>query len=100
MELLVFRRTDSALVVVPAMFQPPLACRRDGLLVFSAVCDIEVDDFTDDVVAALARDGFAVVRGPDWDLLAHAVDTAADTRVPTDPMAAANDAHAREDTCS
>ena len=74
MEFLVFRRTDSALVVVPAMFQPPLACRRDGILTFAAVCDIDLDAFTPDVVAALSADGYACVRGPDWNLLADAMD--------------------------
>lgn len=74
MEFLVFRRTDSALVVVPAMFEPPLACRRDGMLTFAAVCDIDLDAFTPDVVAALSAHGYACVRGPDWNLLADAMD--------------------------
>jgi len=73
MEFLVFRRTDSALVVVPAMFQPPLACRRHGALTFAAVCDIDLDAFTPDVMTALALDGFACIRGPDWALLADAM---------------------------
>lgn len=73
MDFLVFRRTDSALIVVPAMFQPPLACRRDGLLTFAAVCDIELDAFTADVVESLSTDGYACVRGPDWNLVAAAV---------------------------
>lgn len=73
MEFLVFKRTDGALVVVPAMFQPPLACRGDGPLTFAAVCDIDLDAFTPDVVAALSADGYACIRGPDWALLATAL---------------------------
>ena len=75
MEFLVFRRADSALVVVPAMFEPPLASRRDGL-VFTAVCDIDLDAFTPEVIEALERDGFACIRGPDWQALAAAGDFA------------------------
>ena len=75
MEFLVFRRADSALVVVPAMFEPPLASRRDGLA-FTAVCDIDLDAFTPDVIEALERDGFACIRGPDWQALAAAGDFA------------------------
>lgn len=73
MEFLVFQRTDSALLVVPAMFQPPMACRRDGALQFYAVCDIDLDTFTPEVIAALHQDGFACIRGPDWEVLANIV---------------------------
>ncbi|MFZ5657003.1 MAG: hypothetical protein ACOY37_08115 [Pseudomonadota bacterium] len=79
MEFLVFRRTDGALVVVPAMFHPPLASRRGGLLTFDSVCDIDLDALSPDVVAALAQDGFACLRGPDWDLIEAAMKPSATT---------------------
>ena len=70
MEFLVFRRTDSVLVVVPSMFQPPLSSRQGGTLSFAGVCEVEIGDFTPDVVAALTQDGFACIPGPDWDVIA------------------------------
>ena len=73
MEFLVFSRADSALLVVPALFQPPLACRRTSSITLAAVCDLELDDFAPDVVAALARDGFASIRGPDLERVADAI---------------------------
>ena len=75
MEFLVFRRADSALVVVPAMFQPPLTSRGEGLT-FAAICDIDLDAFAPEVLEALERDGFACIRGPDWQALAAAGDFA------------------------
>lgn len=71
MEFLVYRRADSVLLVVPAMFRPPLACRRAGPLAFAEVCDIDLEAFTPDVVEALSTEGFACIRGPDWATLAE-----------------------------
>ena len=48
---------------------------RDGLA-FTAVCDIDLDAFTPEVIEALERDGFACIRGPDWQALAAAGDFA------------------------
>jgi hypothetical protein len=62
------------------MFQPPVACRREGALTFAAVCDIDLDAFTPDVVTALALDGYACIRGPDWEMLAGAMDLGEESR--------------------
>lgn len=69
MEFLVFQRADSALIVVPALFQPPLACQRQGAVHLVGRCDLELDDFSPAVAAALADAGFAHVEGADWLIL-------------------------------
>ena len=74
MDFLVFQRADSALVVVPALFQPPIACQRRGPIHLIARCGLELDDFSESVAAALARDGFADVHGTDWLLLQAHID--------------------------
>lgn len=79
MEFLVFRRTVGALLVVPAMFHPPLASQRGSPLTFDSVCDFDLDALSPDVVAALAQDGFACIRGPDWDLIEAAMTPPATT---------------------
>lgn len=66
MEFLVFERADSALIVVPALFQPPLACQRQGPVHLVGRCDLELEDFSPAVAAALAEAGFANVDGADW----------------------------------
>ena len=69
MEFLVFQRADSALIVVPALFQPPLACQRQGPVHLVGRCDLELEDFSPAIATALAEAGFARVDGPDWHLL-------------------------------
>ena len=78
MEFLVFQRTSSALIVVPAVFQPPLACQRQGPIQLVGRCDPELDDFSPFVAAALAQDGFAQVHGEDWLLLQNALQRRSD----------------------
>lgn len=69
MDFLVFQRADSALIVVPALFQPPLACQRQGPVHLVGRCELDLDDFSAAVAAALAQDGFARVDGEDWQRL-------------------------------
>ena len=69
MEFLVFQRADSALIVVPALFQPPLACQRHGPIHLVGRCDLELEDFSPSTAAALAEEGFARVEGADWHML-------------------------------
>jgi hypothetical protein len=69
MEFIIFERADSALLVVPALFQPPVACGRDGPLRVLGRCDVEIEDFSPRVAAELAAAGFAHVEGADWALL-------------------------------
>lgn len=69
MEFLVFQRADCALVVVPALFQPPIACQRQGPIHLIGRVDLELDDFSAEVASALAANGFAHVHGADWLLL-------------------------------
>lgn len=82
MEFLVFQRADSALIVVPALFQPPMACQRHGPVHLVGRCDLELEDFSPAVAAALAEEGFARVDGPDWAVLQSRLQR---LRAPRDP---------------
>jgi hypothetical protein len=66
MQFLVFKRADSALLVVPSLFQPPLATRTEGPLVALGVCELDVDRLDPAITAELGRHGYAVVYGDDW----------------------------------
>lgn len=66
MQFLLFKRSDSALLVVPSLFQPPLATRAEGPLVALGVCELDVDRLDPAVTAELRRHGYAVVYGVDW----------------------------------
>ncbi|AXK73422.1 hypothetical protein DWG18_14800 [Lysobacter sp. TY2-98] len=72
MQFLVFRRTDRALVIVPAYQRPPAACLDHGSLRFAGVCDIALHDFVPGVGQTLRQHGYASIREPDWDALAEA----------------------------
>lgn len=65
MEFLVFQRADSALLVVPALFEPPLACQRAGAAHAIGRCDIELDGFSPAVADAPAARGYASAVGDD-----------------------------------
>jgi len=69
MEFLVFRRTDSALLVVPAMFQPPLACGSPRDLQTLGRCDLDLDAFSPRIVADLGLQGFALIEDRDLEVL-------------------------------
>lgn len=69
MEFIIFERADSALLVVPALFQPPVACGRGAALRIVGRCDVEIEDFSPRVAAELADAGFAHVEGDDWAVL-------------------------------
>ena len=71
MEFLVFRSADRALVVLPALFQPPLACRRQGDIRLVGRCDVELDDIDPAIAGALARDGYARLDDAGWRAFRH-----------------------------
>ena len=65
MEFVIFERADSALLVVPAMFKAPLGCGDLQQLRPLGRCDVELEDFSPDVVASLGLHGFAQIQGDD-----------------------------------
>lgn len=76
MQFLVFQRADSALLVVPALFQPPLATRAEGALAPLGTCDLELEQLNPSVADSLARHGYAVVEGQEWSSLQVAIQLA------------------------
>jgi hypothetical protein len=69
MEFLVFQRADSALLVVPALFQPPLACQRQGPVRVIGRCEVDLERFSEAVATGLAQDGYASIAGADLAVL-------------------------------
>jgi hypothetical protein len=69
MKFLVFRRADSALVVVPSMFQPPLACGGPHELQAVGHCYLDLDAFSASAITELGIHGFALIDGADLVML-------------------------------
>lgn len=65
MEFFVYERIDSALLVVPALFQLPVACQCEGTVRRVGCIDIDIDALSADVSQQLADHGYAVVAGDD-----------------------------------
>lgn len=65
MEIRVYRRADDALVVVPALFQAPVAMSREGALRFLGTADVELALLSDALVANIGLYGYAVAQGVD-----------------------------------
>lgn len=78
MDFVIFRRADSALLVVPALFQPPIACTLGGPMQRLGHCDLEIERFSPRVAAQLAEAGFALVTDDDLDVVRIALLAAAD----------------------
>lgn len=66
MKFLLFRRADSALVVVPSLFQPPLASRSGGALQPVGECDLDLDALNPRIAFELGQHGFALLQGEEW----------------------------------
>lgn len=81
MVLNVYRRSDGALVIVPALFQPPIALEREGRLVLLGEADVELAGLSDALVEQLGLHGYAVAGEVDAAGLRLAV-AKADPRVP------------------
>lgn len=73
MVLHIYRRPDGALVIVPALFQPPIALEREGMLVLLGEADVELAGLSDAVVEQLGLQGYAVAGEVDAAILRHAV---------------------------
>lgn len=82
MVLNVYRRSDGALVIVPALFQPPIALEREGALVLLGEADIGLAGLSDALVEQLGLHGYAIAGDVDAAALRLAVEEA-DPRVPS-----------------
>lgn len=69
MNFLLFRRADSAHVVVPDMFQPPPACGGPGELQVLGRCQLDLGSLSSRAVADLGIQGYALVEARDFDVL-------------------------------
>ncbi|HTH27513.1 MAG TPA: hypothetical protein VL918_03480 [Sphingobium sp.] len=69
MDIRVYRRSDAALVVVPGLFQPPVALEREGALRPLGTVEIELNLLSDELVADIGLNGYAIARGPDEALI-------------------------------
>lgn len=65
----VFRRPDGVLVIVPALFQPPIALEREGQLRALGEADVPLSVLTDALVEQLGVSEYAVADGVDAALL-------------------------------
>lgn len=79
MWLNVYARMDGALVVVPALFQVPVALERSGPLRRIGAADLELAELSEAFVDAMGIAGFAIASGEQEVLLRELV---------TDPSAA------------
>lgn len=77
MWLNVYARLDGVLVVVPALFQVPVALERSGPLRRVGVADLDLTQMPDDVVEAMGASGYAEVYGEREILIRDAVDCGA-----------------------
>ncbi|MFC0677948.1 hypothetical protein ACFFGH_08855 [Lysobacter korlensis] len=69
MWLNVYTRTDGALVVVPALFQVPVALERAGPLRRVGAADLDLAQLSDAFVNAMGVAGFAIASGEQEALL-------------------------------
>lgn len=74
MWLNVYARLDGVLVVVPALFQVPVALERSGPLRRVGAADLDLTQMPDDVVEAMGTSGYAEVCGEREALIRDAVD--------------------------
>lgn len=65
MDIRVYRRGDHALIVVPALFQIPVALEREASLRLLGEATIDLELLTDDLVRDIGLYGYAVARGAD-----------------------------------
>lgn len=73
MWLNVYARQDGVLVVVPALYQVPVALERTGPLRRVGSADLDLTLMPDAVVDAMGASGYAEVRGEQENLLRDAV---------------------------
>lgn len=74
MEFVIFQRADSALLVVPALFQPPISSQASGPIHAVGRCDVELDDFSPAVAASLSEKGFAEIDDGDLQVVRSALE--------------------------
>ncbi|WP_144817004.1 hypothetical protein [Aerolutibacter ruishenii] len=76
MELRVYRRADDALVVVPSLFQSPLALSKHSALRQIGVATVELAHLGESLVADIGIHGYAIATGADEALIRMCVDRA------------------------
>ena len=69
MEFLVFRRTCTTLIVVPALFSPPAASHRQWPVRLVCSCEMDLDELSPPLRAHVAEHGFGVACDGDWRLI-------------------------------
>lgn len=74
MWLNVYSRVDGVLVVVPALFQVPVALERAGPLRRVGAADLDLAQMPDEFVEAIGATGFAEACGEQETLIRDAVD--------------------------
>lgn len=74
MWLNVYARIDGALVVVPALFQVPVALERSGPLRRVGAADLDLAQMPEDFVEAIGAAGYAEACGERETLIRDAVD--------------------------
>ena len=70
----VFRRSDGALVVVPALFQSPLAVAAEGELRRLGSAYVDLETLSEPLVEHIGLNGYAIARGVDEALLRSATE--------------------------
>lgn len=69
----VFGRPDGTLVIVPALFQPPMVLEREGALRLLGQADVELSALSDSLVEQLGLSGYAVAGNADAPIIRAAV---------------------------
>jgi hypothetical protein len=74
MWLNVYARLDGVLVVVPALYQVPVALERTGPLRSVGAADLDLTLMPDAFIEAMGASGYAEARGDQEELIRGAVD--------------------------
>lgn len=65
MHMRIYRRSDGRTVMVPALFQSPVAIQREGALAAMGLVDVDLLEFSETLIDAMGEAGYAVAEGRD-----------------------------------